>query len=83
MDVETIYSISDASEKNKRIKSFRHDIESAKRMIREASGIAKLDKLFYSMLKPRIKSSTVDYYLQIKKKYESNDKIPMSGSQGT
>jgi len=60
MDAEDIPSIKDAREREERRKAMRDMYVNAKRMIREDSGIAEIDKLFKTMTKPRLSSPIIE-----------------------
>lgn len=60
MDAEGIPSINDPREREKRLQEMRDMYVNAKRMIREDSGIAEIDKLFKTVTKPRLSSPIIE-----------------------
>ncbi len=68
MGVEDIFYMSDA-EKKDAIK--RHDLQrrKLKKMIRECSGITKIEKLFFDIHKPKLDSDLIKYFNSLKKKH--------------
>ncbi len=69
MGTEDIHDISDPAERERRERDFGEQVLSAKRMLREEAGVAGLDRLFRSVLKPKYASPIVDYYRELKKKH--------------
>lgn len=68
MGVEDIYYIKDAAEKKKEVERFNKNFIRAKKMIRKEAGLANLDRLFKSIIKPKHSSEIIDYYRELKKK---------------
>lgn len=60
MGAEDIQSLKDPQEQEERSQEIRDMYVNAKRMIREDSGIAEIDKLFKTMTKPRLSSPIIE-----------------------
>ena len=68
MGFEDIPEIKDEKQRQESIKQFRNSLIAAKGMIRKEAGVADLDRLFRSIIKPRHSSLIIEYYRKLKKK---------------
>ncbi len=67
MGVEDIYYIEDEDEKKQGIKDFQNNLLAAKRMIRKETGIADIEKLYRSIIKPKHSSPIIERYRYLMK----------------
>jgi hypothetical protein len=74
MGVEDIYYVEDEDEKKQKIKCFQDDLLAARLMIRKETGIADIEKLYHSIIKPKHSSSVIEYFHKIKKEQETKGK---------
>jgi len=90
MGAEDVFAIADPKEREERRKDIRDMYVNAKRMIREDSGIAEIDKLFKTMTKPRLSSPIIEriQYLkahpeEVRKYHEEEEEASNQGIQPT
>ncbi len=62
-----IFELESGKEKDYLVNHFREEVQEAKLMIKNESGIGAVEKLFQSIIKASHKSPVLDYYRELKK----------------
>ncbi len=75
MGAEDVQDTENPQERKKRQQEIYDKYKDAKRMIREDSGIAKIDKMFKGITKPRLSGSVIEYVRYLKNHPEAIRKI--------
>lgn len=68
MGVEDIHGLPDEDDRRTAVEGFYHNHKLAKRMIKDNSGISRLERLFCSISKPKLNSDLIEYYESLSKK---------------
>ncbi|MCY4408280.1 MAG: hypothetical protein OXC15_18070 [Rhodospirillaceae bacterium] len=69
MGAEDVLDIEDANKQEEERNTILQSYAQARKLIREHSGVAEVDKFFKRVAKPTSTSPAIDYFLQIKKDY--------------
>lgn len=73
MGAEDVLDIEDADEREKEKNRISKSYTLTRRLIREHSGVAEVDKFFKKVAKPASTSPVIEYFRKVKQSYDKNE----------